>query len=71
MSASRQSFSSQGCWAMMNSISSLRTAFTKLKPSFQQVTMQGASVQMAWMREQPSTGKTCSSHCSEAGPQKE
>jgi hypothetical protein len=55
-SASRQSFSSQGCWAKMNSMSGWRMARTKLLPSFQQVMKQGESVQTMWILEQPSAG---------------
>ena len=41
MSANRQSFSSQGCWHKMNSMSGWRMAWMKLLPSFQQVIQRG------------------------------
>ncbi len=55
-SANRQSFSSQGCWASMNSMSGCRTALTKSLPAFQQVIQEGESVQIMWILEQPSAG---------------
>ena len=55
-SASRQSFSSQGCWATMVSMDGCCRARMYSLESFQQVIQQGESVQIMWTSEQPGSG---------------
>src|SRR4030042_683207 len=67
ISANRQSFSSQGCWASINSILGLRNASTIRLPPFQQVVHDGESVQIMCTSEQPFLGYSYFTNWSSTG----